>query len=445
MSSRLDAIYAVIRITGVPKGWKERAVASLVKIVGGGTPDRDESSYWREGSIPWITPTDLTANQGKYIRRGAEHLSEAGLANSNAELVPAGSIVFSTRGTVGNLAIAAVPLATNQSCEILIPKAGETRSDFLFYLLTFGMFAYHRLAGGTTFGAITRKEIERVRFAVPDVGEQEAIERILNAVDAAIEESTKTLTAAECLANSLAAKAITHGVDRDNCFRVDANESSKDFKATKLGRFPCDWRVSSLGKECRRITDGTHQAVVTSREGIPFLYVSCIRDGLVYWDRAACVNERIYKLISKGREPKSGSVLYTAVGSYGFAAPVVDDRPFSFQRHIAILYPKPKEIDPVFLTTWLNSSIGRRWSDILAVGNAQKTVTLTALSKFPIVVPPLDEQLRIRQLLEPANDVVASNLIKLHSLEVLKESLMHDLLTGTVRVDPKLLKEEEQV
>ena len=183
---------------------------------------------------------------------------------------------------------------------------------------------------------------------------------------------------------------------------------------------------------------------MTSHEGIPFLYVSCVRDGLIYWDRSACVSEPVYKLISKGREPIPGSVLYTAVGSYGFAALVTDDRPFSFQRHIAILYPKPNELDPVFLTTWLNSSIGRKWSDILAVGNAQKTVTLTALSKFPIVLPPFDEQLRIKELLEPANNVIAANLQKLRSLEVLKKSLMHDLLTGTVRVDPKLFKEEEQ-
>ena len=156
------------------------------------------------------------------------------------------------------------------------------------------------------------------------------------------------------------------------------------------------------------------------------------------------MNEHAYKLISQGREPKRGSVLYTAVGSYGFAAPVTDDRPFSFQRHIAILYPKSNELDPVFLATWLNSSIGRRWSDILAVGNAQKTVTLTALSKFPIVVPPFKEQIRIKALLEPANDVVAAKQQELKSLGVLKKSLMDALLTGNVRVDPKLLNEEEQ-
>jgi type I restriction enzyme S subunit len=165
---------------------------------------------------------------------------------------------------------------------------------------------------------------------------------------------------------------------------------------------------------------------------------------MIYWNRAACVTERDYKRISKGREPKKGAVLYTAVGSYGHAATVDEDKAFSFQRHIAILYPKPKELDPLYLATWLNSSKGRRWSDILAVGNAQKTVTLTSLGKFPIAVPPFEEQLRIRSLLEPVDKVVAAKEQKLSALETLKKSLMRDLLTGKVRIDPSLFKEETQ-
>jgi hypothetical protein len=94
MTSRLDASYAVIRKTGVPTGWQEKQVADLVRVVGGGTPDWNESAYWRDGGIPWITPTDLTANRNKYICEGAESISDAGMENSNARLVPVGSIIF---------------------------------------------------------------------------------------------------------------------------------------------------------------------------------------------------------------------------------------------------------------------------------------------------------------------------------------------------------------
>ena len=103
MSRRLDAAHSIVLRTGVPKGWRETDIGGVVQIVGGGTPDRDESAFWRNGTVPWITPTDLTANASKYISLGAENISEQALKNSNATLVPKGSIVFSTRGTVGNI------------------------------------------------------------------------------------------------------------------------------------------------------------------------------------------------------------------------------------------------------------------------------------------------------------------------------------------------------
>src|SRR5437868_6933265 len=104
MMLKLDAANSILLRTGIPEGWKEYSLGEVVRIIGGGTPDRNQSAYWRDGGIPWITPTDLTTNSSKYISQGAEYVSELGLKNSNATLVPKGSIVFSTRGTVGNMA-----------------------------------------------------------------------------------------------------------------------------------------------------------------------------------------------------------------------------------------------------------------------------------------------------------------------------------------------------
>ena len=95
MPRRLDAAHSIVLRTGVPDGWKEVAVAELARIVGGGTPDRQRVAFWRDGTVPWITPTDLTANGAKFISEGAERISTFGLENSNATLVPRGSIVFS--------------------------------------------------------------------------------------------------------------------------------------------------------------------------------------------------------------------------------------------------------------------------------------------------------------------------------------------------------------
>lgn len=441
MTSRLDASYAVVHRTGVPSGWAEKKVSDLVYIVSGGTPDRNESSYWRNGGIPWITPTDLTANNGKYIFNGAEHISERGLASSNARLVPAGSIVFSTRGTVGNLAIAGLPLTCNQSCEVLIPKNNDISSEFLYFLLDYGMFAFHRLAGGTTFGAITRREIGRVYFALPERDEQTAIAHILDSIVSVINISRGTLQSAQNLKKALLQVIFKRGIDPDGHIRSEDEVIKGNGKVSKLGVLPIDWNAIQLGKLCTYITDGTHQATKKQSNGIPFLFVSCIKNGKIDFSKSSYISDSKYAEISLGKEPRDDAVLYTVVGSYGNAAIIEGDAPFAFERNIAFLLPNKEELNPKFLVHWLNSESGRKQAEIAATGNAQKLISLTALKKIRIAVPKLKEQQRIVEILEPVDALIEAKEAKLLILDQLKKSLMHDLLTGTVRVNPALFKE----
>jgi type I restriction enzyme, S subunit len=427
MAPKFDAAHSILLRTGMPTGWNDATVAELARIEGGGTPDRDQAAYWRNGTVPWITPSDLTANGTKFISSGAENISLLGLENSNATLVPPGSIVFSTRGTVGSLAIASVPLTCNQSCEILIPDTLRVCGDFLYYLLTYGYSAFIRLSEGTTFGSITRREIARVRFAVPDdIGEQASIARVLEAVDAALERTRMALVAAKMLAASLVEEAV-------NGVLLNPKED-ETWTHPRLGSIPKTWLVERVGKACSRIVDGTHQAVQTSRAGVPFLYVSCVKEGRILWENAGKITERTYSFISKGREPQAGCVLYTAVGSYGNAALVTTSEPFSFQRHIAILYPRPQRLLGGYLAMWLNSSKGKRWSEIHAVGNAQKTVTLTELGKLLIPLPPIEVQHKLCEVVSGAEAKVDTVARRLSAFGDLKRALMHDLLTGRVRV-----------
>ena len=127
---------------------------------------------------------------------------------------------------------------------------------------------------------------------------------------------------------------------------------------------------------------------------MPFLYVSCVRDGKILWDQAAQISDQTFQEISKGREPERGMVLYTAVGSFGHAAVVCDDRKFAFQRHVACIYPND-DLDSSFLAMWLESAFAKRHGDRVAIGNAQRTVTLGALVLFPVMIPSLAEQRRL--------------------------------------------------
>lgn len=431
MAPRLDAAHSILLRTGIPEGWKEVFVSDLARIVGGGTPDREQSAYWRYGVFPWITPTDLTANSAKWIAAGAENISQLGLDNSSATLVPKNSIVFSTRGTVGSMALAAVPLTCNQSCEVLVPRNGDTHAEFLYYLLNYGLSAFMRLSGGTTFGAITRRDIARVRFAVPSqLDEQSAIACILDAVDTSLDRTRASLTAAKTVVASLTEEAVSGELATARM----PSEVAGAWSHPRLGHIPAGWSVDRLGKLCTRIVDGTHQAVETRAGGVAFLYVSCVREGRILWKNARFISECTYARISKGREPRSGCVLYTAVGSYGNAALVSTSEPFSFQRHIAIMYPRSACLLGCFLALWLNSSKGKRWSEIHAVGNAQKTVTLTELGKLLIAFPAPEVQAELCDVVAAADAVVDAMTQRLDALTNLKRSLMHDLLSGRLRV-----------
>jgi type I restriction enzyme S subunit len=109
--------------------------------------------------------------------------------------------------------------------------------------------------------------------------------------------------------------------------------------------------------------------------------------------------------------------------------------PISFQRHIAYIAPDETKIDSNYLIYWLNSSFSRRYADLIAVGNAQKTVTLTELSKFPITFPCSHEQRQIYKMLEILDNKIFATEIEFDKLKKQKSGLMHDLLTGKVSVN----------
>lgn len=265
------------------------------------------------------------------------------------------------------------------------------------------------------FPKINRNELAEYRAAVPPLTEQARIAEVLDTLDEAIRRAEVFLGKRQAIVTGLVQQLFSG--------RGEA------------ARLPSGWRLEELGDLCDRITDGTHQAVRTTPEGLPFLFVSCIRDGQIHWDQAARIPQRTYNLISPGRVPVPEAVLYTAVGSYGHAAVVETSEPFGFQRHIAILYPGTKSLSPLYLAEWLNSEGGRKIADKAAIGNAQKTVTLGALGRFPIPVPG-DAAVQ-EALVAPIRAARAEllhldrELLKLHSI---KSGLSSDLLTGRVRV-----------
>src|SRR4051794_39696203 len=108
----------------LPEGWSLTTLEVIAEVVGGGTPDVSDESNFEGGTIPWITPADLTGYDQPTIGAGRRNLTRKGLESSSARLLPPGSVLFSSRAPIGYCVIAENELATNQGFKSLVLRGG---------------------------------------------------------------------------------------------------------------------------------------------------------------------------------------------------------------------------------------------------------------------------------------------------------------------------------
>ena len=346
--------------------------------------------------------------------------------------------MYSTRGTVGNLAIAAKPLTCNQSCEILIPRAKTADPEFLYYLLSYGHQAFIRLSGGTTFGAITRRDIARVKFAVPsNVDEQADIARILDAVDTALERTREAVKRAQNLLAGVVVTLLGRGVGGNGRLRCP-REDPGVFAVTALGRLPRNWRLSKVGDEF----DVQSGFTLNSERRPRFQKRRYLRVANVHRDFLDLSD--VQELEAKDDEftlrilaPDDLVVVEGHADSMeiGRCARVTEDAAgMTFQNHLFRLRTTG-ETTASFACIWLNSSYAKRfWNARCGTSSGLHTINQRTLKQLALPVPSPPEQWDIVSIVEQCKRFRGALVQKHAKLQALKHSLMHDLLTGKVRV-----------
>lgn len=151
----------------IPKGWKVGTLNDIGEIIGGGTPSKSKEHYFAENGIPWITPKDLSNNKNKFIDKGALDISEEGLKNSSAKLMPEGSVLFSSRAPIGYIAIAKNQLTTNQGFRSIVPEE-LYGSEFVYQLLVSNLEKIESRASGSTFKEISGGELKKIEVVLPE-------------------------------------------------------------------------------------------------------------------------------------------------------------------------------------------------------------------------------------------------------------------------------------
>lgn len=152
------------------------------EVVSGATPRRDRQEYW-DGDIPWVTPKELGSLEDTVLRQTEESITEAGFKSCSTRMLPAGSVLFSSRAPIGLVAIAGIELCTNQGFKSFIPGP-DVDSGYLYWWLKHHAAAIAQRGNGTTFAEISKEGIERVPIALP-LAEQRRVAAVLNRVEGA--------------------------------------------------------------------------------------------------------------------------------------------------------------------------------------------------------------------------------------------------------------------
>lgn len=166
--------------------WQHISLKDIASIVGGGTPDTTQEDYWN-GEIQWFTPTEI---KSKYIKGSNRTITELGLKKSSAKVLPQGTLLLSSRATVGDVGIAVEECTTNQGFQSLIVNDNNS-NEFFYNWIIMNKNEFIKRASGSTFLEISKKEIEKIKAYKPSKQEQEKIASFLTSVDTKIEQLTK--------------------------------------------------------------------------------------------------------------------------------------------------------------------------------------------------------------------------------------------------------------
>ena len=170
--------------------WKEKKIIDIATIIGGGTPDTTVPDYWN-GDVQWFTPTEL---KSKYTQKSLRTITQKGLKDSSAKILPIGALLLSSRATVGDVSIALTECTTNQGFQSLIVN-NQNSNLFVYYWILNNKNLFLEKSSGSTFLEISKKEIEKLKINIPSLPEQTKIANFLTAIDDKINNNQTQLDA----------------------------------------------------------------------------------------------------------------------------------------------------------------------------------------------------------------------------------------------------------
>ncbi len=410
----------------LPENWCWTRLGKITNVVGGGTPSSSKKEYYDNGTIPWLSPADLSGYSDIYISRGQKNITELGLSKSSARLMPKDTVLLSSRAPIGYVAIASNSISTNQGFKNFLPS-DAFYSRFLYWYLKSSKSLLESYASGTTFLELSGSKASMVEFPLPPLPEQKRIvhriESLFAKLDEAKEKIQQVLDGAEMRKAAILHKAFTGELTKN--WRKE-NGISED-----------SWVEYTLQSVCTmKITDGTHKTPTYSdkENGVVFLSAKDITSGEINWENTKYITSELHKELYSRLAPQINDILLAKNGTTGVAALVKEDKVFDIYVTLALLRPNVEIVIPEYLLNIINSPLCKVQFNENLTGIGVPNLHLRDIKDVKIKVPSISEQEIISDKVEMllANEgMVTKNCLKqIEVIDTMKKSIIAKAFRG---------------
>jgi type I restriction enzyme, S subunit len=410
----------------IPVDWEVVRLNDICDVIGGSTPSTVRKDFWN-GDIPFATPTDITNLHGREISNTKQKITQEGLSSCGTRLLPAGSVLLTSRATIGACAINTKPMTTNQGFASLVCNE-KAYNWYIFYEMMLRKYELQRLGSGSTFKEVSKNSLRQLNITLPPLAEQKKVAEILSTVDETIEKTDQIIEKTKEAKNWLLEILFSYGIN---------NSKYKDH--AEIGRMPEKWNVETLGNLISIKHGYAFKSQHYGSEG-PIL----LTPGNFKKDGGLHFNERNLKRYYGGY-PEEFTLLkndlvivMTDLSSYckilGNPALISLSEMVLHNQRIGKVVFNDNKIDKKYLYYFFLSKRYKKTIISTATGTTVRHTAPDRIYRLKIALPPHEEQQEIVEILSSIDAELDKEVAGKNKLEILKNGLMQVLLTGRIRV-----------
>lgn len=395
--------------------WKPHKLSEIGSVVGGATPSTTVDAYYN-GDIPWLTPKDLSDFHERYIERGERNITKSGLNSCSAQLLPAGSVLFSSRAPIGYVAIAKNPIATNQGFKSIIPNPEKVDSLFLYYLLRYNKDNIEAMGSGTTFKEVSGATMKNIEVYLPeDLDEQRRIAGILGSLDDKIELNRRINANLEAQAQALFRSwFVDFEPFRDGPF-VDS----------ELGKIPQGWKVGDIYTYMDVIYGAPYKSALfnTNKKGYPLIRIRDLKtySPQFYTEEILPNTEYVdFGDIVAGMDAEF--VPYIWKGEKGL-----------LNQRVCKFIPKYDYVSKYYILSLIRPEL--EFVQSYKVGTTVSHLGKSDIDKFKVITPPAEIVKRFSCIVDSFHQQIIKLAKENLNLSALRDTLLPKLIAGEIAIE----------